>query len=284
MTILFVAKDATTRIWYRLMDAIDPQITAQIRGYAGEDRRVQRVASVRARWVGHELQADVVLDTAAGADTVALTRSVRDVLLRHVRYLTSVTIEIDAPLAVGSDPTAKPATRRATDILPPRYQDPSVAVSAAPMGAVDLHYDRDGQVAWDEMWGGFCELALAGGAPHRGTLLEPVAEAEIAADPERYAWVLDELEKGIAKVTQLPVIRSPVVGWIGMECLDEEMALWMLRAIVVENVTVRREGRVLWFPAGPDFRLEGEVKNIVTVVAKTNHYWQEHLASQAAAS
>ena len=56
------------------------------------------------------------------------------------------------------------------------------------------------------------------------------------------------------------------------------MALWLLRAIVVENVTVRREDTVLWFPAGPHFRLEREIKNVVTVVAKTTHYWQEHVA------
>jgi sirohydrochlorin cobaltochelatase len=56
------------------------------------------------------------------------------------------------------------------------------------------------------------------------------------------------------------------------------MALWLLRAIVVENVTVRREDNVLWFPAGPHFRLEREIKNVVTVVAKTTHYWQEHIA------
>ena len=54
------------------------------------------------------------------------------------------------------------------------------------------------------------------------------------------------------------------------------MALWLLRAIIVENVMVRREGTVLWFPAGPDYRLEREIKNVITVVAKTNHYWQEH--------
>jgi sirohydrochlorin cobaltochelatase len=39
---------------------------------------------------------------------------------------------------------------------------------------------------------------------------------------------------------------------------------------------VRREEKMLWFPAGPDFRMEREIKNVVTVVAKTNHYWQEH--------
>jgi len=84
------------------------------------------------------------------------------------------------------------------------------------------------------MWTGFCELALAGGAPHRGTLLEPVHEAAIAADPEKYEWVLKELERGIAQVTKLPVRRSPVPG--------------------------------------------REIKNVVTVVAKTTHYWQEHIA------
>ena len=149
------------------------------------------------------------------------------------------------------------------------------------MGAAALQYDDQGDVAWDEMWTGYCELALAGGAPHRGTLLEPSHEAEIAVDPERYVWVLDELERGIALVTKLPVVRSPVPGWIGMACVDEEMALWLLRAIVVENVTVRREDAVLWFPAGPAFRLEHEIKNVVTVVAKTTHYWQEHVAGRA---
>ena len=146
------------------------------------------------------------------------------------------------------------------------------------MGAAALQYDEQGEVAWDEMWTGFCELALAGGAPHRGTLLEPVHEAAIAADPEKYEWVLKELERGIAQVTKLPVRRSPVPGWIGLECTNEDMALWLLRAIVVENVTVRREDTVLWFPAGPHFRLEREIKNVVTVVAKTTHYWQEHIA------
>ena len=55
-------------------------------------------------------------------------------------------------------------------------------------------------------------------------------------------------------------------------------AVALLRAIVVENVTVRREETALWFPAGPHFRLEREIKNAITIIAKTNHYWQEHVA------
>ena len=89
-----------------------------------------------------------------------------------------------------------------------------------------------------------------------------------------------ELARGIQLVTGLPVAKSETPGWIGVECKSEEMALWLLRAIVVENVSVRREDRVLYFPAGPDFRLEKEIKNIITVIAKTTYYWQEYMAAQ----
>ena len=79
-------------------------------------------------------------------------------------------------------------------------------------------------------------------------------------------------------VTGLETVRGETPGWIGIVCASEEMALWLLRAIVVENVSVRREENTLYLPAGPDFRLEREIKNVITVVAKTHHYWQEHIA------
>jgi sirohydrochlorin cobaltochelatase len=40
----------------------------------------------------------------------------------------------------------------------------------------------------------------------------------------------------------------------------------------------RRDERILYLPAGPAFRLEHESKNVITVVAKTHHYWREHRA------
>jgi sirohydrochlorin cobaltochelatase len=57
------------------------------------------------------------------------------------------------------------------------------------------------------------------------------------------------------------------------------MALWILRAVVVENVCVRREGSVLYLLAGPAFHLDKEIKNVITVVAKTHHNWTEHICS-----
>jgi sirohydrochlorin cobaltochelatase len=166
-------------------------------------------------------------------------------------------------------------------LLPARYQGGN-SPSAAPMSAADLKFDADGQVAWDEIWEGFCDLALAGGPSHRGELLEPVSPEAAAANPAAYETVLAEIERGIRQVSGLPVVRSQAPGWVGVQCTSEEMALWLLRAIVVENVTVRREGAVLYLPAGPDFRLKYEIKNVVTVIAKTSHYWTEHIAAGSA--
>ncbi len=168
---------------------------------------------------------------------------------------------------------------RMAQLLPPRYQDSSLVVSSAPMGAAALQRDDDGRVAWDQMWQGFCELALAGGPPHRGTLLEAVAPEAATANPDRYAEVRAELARGLQMVTGLPVVLDGPVGWIGLRCADEEMAIWLMRAIVVENIMVRREGAILFLPAGCHFTLDGEIKNVVTAVAKTHHYWIEHQAA-----
>lgn len=162
------------------------------------------------------------------------------------------------------------------DLLPLRYQA-NINISAAPMSAAGLIYDENGRVAWDEIWGDFCDLALAGGPPHRGTLLEPVSPQIVFDAPDAYRLVLEELERGISMLTGLTVISNGSIAWIGMQCDDEAMALWLLRAIIVENISVRREDTILYFPASPHFRLEHEIKNIITVIAKTHHYWKEHL-------
>ena len=161
------------------------------------------------------------------------------------------------------------------NLLPPRYRN-GQTVSAAPMGTAPMRYNDDGLIAWNEMWTTYCDLALAGGPSHRDTLLEPVPPDEVLASLEDYERVVAEIERGMRLVTGLPTVRSEKLGWVGLRCTDEEMALWMLRAIVVENVCVRREGSVLYLPVGPTFQMEKEIKNVVTVIAKTHHYWTEH--------
>jgi hypothetical protein len=150
-------------------------------------------------------------------------------------------------------------------ILPEQYQDSYEDVLPVSMGSAGLQYDDDGRVEWNKMWASFCDLAMAGGPPHRGALLEPAAADAIAADPEGYRRVVDEIVRGISQVTELPLQsgsdRRP--GWIPIQCRSIGMAGWLVRAIVMENVMARHSAETLYLPAGPDFRIGKEIKNVI---------------------
>ena len=164
-------------------------------------------------------------------------------------------------------------------LLPEEYRDSYENVQPTPMGSAAFKYDADGRVAWDEMWGSFCDLAMAGGPPHKGTLLGPGRQVDIDRQFTRYDDVIEEICRGIKLVTGLRAYASPMPGWVSVTCLDDTMADWLVRAIVMENVAARRRGAVLELPASPDFRLEKEIKNVITVVAKTCHYWLGHTSA-----
>lgn len=167
---------------------------------------------------------------------------------------------------------------RLRELLPPEYQDSYELMAPVSMGSAALQFGTDGQVAWDRIWGSFCDLAMAGGPPHRGSLLEPADRAAIAANHGRHAEVGREICRGIAMVTGLRADPLPEDGWVRVDCESEPMAQWLMRAITMENVAVRVEGASIDLPAAPSYRLAREVKNVVTVVAKTAHYWTGHMS------
>jgi sirohydrochlorin cobaltochelatase len=169
------------------------------------------------------------------------------------------------------------AQARLRAILPEDYQDTYEDVQPVSMGSAGMKFAADGQVAWNEMWATFCDLAMAGGPPHKGALLEAAPRAAVEAAPGRYDEVVEEICRGVTMVTDLGAYPAPVPGWIHVDCFSEAMAGWLLRAIVMENVSARTEGLTLALPAGPDYRLEKEIKNVVTVIAKTCHYWTGHM-------
>jgi len=165
---------------------------------------------------------------------------------------------------------------RLKTLLPEKYQDSYEDVQPVSMGSAGLKFGQDGRVAWDEIWGSFCDLAMAGGPPHRGALLEAATKADIELDRLRYRQVVDELCRGVEMVTGLAAEPSNIAGWIDVDCPNTGMAGWLVRAINMENVSAHVDGMVLHLPAGPRFRLEKEIKNVVTSVAKTCHYWVGH--------
>src|SRR5688500_14930448 len=98
------------------------------------------------------------------------------------------------------------------------------------MRSAGLKLDAEGQVAWDEIWQSFCDLALAGGPPHKGKWLAPASAAEIAASPEQYDVAAAEICRGIWMAADLPA-HADRSGWIGVQCHSATMAGWLLRAI-----------------------------------------------------
>ena len=165
-------------------------------------------------------------------------------------------------------------------LLPEVYQDSYEDLQPVPMRSAGLKYAADGRVAWDEMWGSFCDLAMAGGPPHKGALLGPGRESDIDADFDAYEDAAEEICRGIRLVTGLRAYVSPNPGWVRVSCQGDAMAGWLLRAITTENVAARRQGALLELPAAPRFRLEKEIKNVITVTAKTCHYWIGHTARE----
>jgi sirohydrochlorin cobaltochelatase len=148
---------------------------------------------------------------------------------------------------------------------------------AKPMASAPMRYDESGDVAWGDMWDSFCALASSGGPAHRATLLEPDASSDVS-DPA-YQAVVGELVRGIKLVSGLTA-TADAPGWVRVACPDSAMAAWLAEQGMVENVRMRAEGAALFVPAGARYEVKGEIKNVITVLAKTTHYWQDHIASE----
>lgn len=74
VAILFIVKDSALTIWRRMMDAVEPEIVDGIEtAVAGVDG-VERVESVRERWIGHRLHSEVSLRVNGGASVAEAAR------------------------------------------------------------------------------------------------------------------------------------------------------------------------------------------------------------------
>src|SRR5512144_1544539 len=154
-----------------------------------------------------------------------------------------------------------------------RELTPPASPAAAAMAAAPFVW-REGRPDWGAMWTTFCDLALYGGPPHRGP--EQALRAPAAPASDSSPEMLAELERGILETTGLEAGPAGP-GLTAVRCESPRMAAWLCAAIILENVDARAEGEQLLLPAGPEFRREDQVKSVITVVAKTHHYWREHL-------
>ena len=172
-----------------------------------------------------------------------------------------------APAAVETLLAALPAERR-------EIVDPRPTPRSAPMASAPFVWRADGRPDWGAMWTSFCELALFGGPPHRGPESALVAGG-VAAPAEAGIDAVAEIRRGIWETTGL-YSEPAAPGWLAITCDSPRMAAWLCATIILENVDARCDEERLLVPADPGFRLTDQVKSVVTVVAKTHHYWSAH--------
>ncbi len=146
----------------------------------------------------------------------------------------------------------------------------------APMAAAPMKYAADGSVDWGNMWDSFCELAQTGGPPHRATVLRAPDPATVDPTDPAYQSVAAEISRGILAVSGLSAAPAQP-GWIAVQCRSAAQARWLADSILEENVEAQAVDSALLLPLAAYFTTKGEIKNVITVVAKTTHYWVDHL-------
>ncbi|MDJ0754618.1 MAG: cation diffusion facilitator family transporter [Ardenticatenaceae bacterium] len=98
IAILFITRDAIVTMWYRLMDAIEPEVMDQAEAVIALQDGVEKLCRLRMRWMGHRLQAEVCIAVAPELTTLAshqIVEEVRHALFHELPMLSDVVVHVD---------------------------------------------------------------------------------------------------------------------------------------------------------------------------------------------
>src|SRR5215203_5349285 len=96
--ILVIVWQSGKAVFTRLLDGVEPQVIDEIRHATGHVEGVEDVSEVRARWLGHRLQAEVNVGVApelSVAEGHAIAREVNHRLMHELRYLDMAVVHVD---------------------------------------------------------------------------------------------------------------------------------------------------------------------------------------------
>lgn len=107
--IVWILWTTAGQVLRRLLDGVDPEVLTRIEQAAAEVDGVDRVGSVRARWSGHRLFADLTVTVGAEcslAEGHRIGERVRHHLLHAVGHLEDAWVHVDPSLEDDADPHA----------------------------------------------------------------------------------------------------------------------------------------------------------------------------------
>jgi cation diffusion facilitator family transporter len=104
--ILVIVWQSGKAVFTRMLDGVEPDVVEEIRHAACEVDGVEDVSEVRARWLGHRLNAEVnvaVDPDLSVAEGHALAREVNHQLLHHLSYLSGAIVHVDPIEEAGEE-------------------------------------------------------------------------------------------------------------------------------------------------------------------------------------
>lgn len=99
IAILGIVWQSARAVIARTLDGVEPGITEEIRHAAEHMPGIVKVLDARARWMGHQLHADVAIAIDEGApmsNGIAISRALKAELLEHIPALRSANVMFDA--------------------------------------------------------------------------------------------------------------------------------------------------------------------------------------------
>ena len=98
IAIVFITWEAMKTIWYRLMDAVDPELIDRAETVISENVAVLEIRRIRMRWVGHCLHAEIYISVNSDLKTSEshqIAEQVRHVLYHEFPDITDINVHID---------------------------------------------------------------------------------------------------------------------------------------------------------------------------------------------
>jgi cation diffusion facilitator family transporter len=106
LAIVQIIWQSTKAIFTRMLDGVEPELVEEIRHAASHVEGVARVTEVRARWLGHRLQAELNVAVASSLPVRRgheIAKEVRHEMMHHLSYLSSVVIHVDPVEEAGEE-------------------------------------------------------------------------------------------------------------------------------------------------------------------------------------
>jgi cation diffusion facilitator family transporter len=98
VAILRITWNATKAMWYRMMDAVEPEVIDKVEQVSGAVPGVQAIHDVRGRWVGHQLHVGLHIEVDPNVSVVEghhVSEEVQHALFHALPRLTDVMVHID---------------------------------------------------------------------------------------------------------------------------------------------------------------------------------------------